>query len=245
MDKSYDKHPDSVDKSQDKLPDSFDPSKFDVANLIKTPHNKRVYDAIQNLKKAVNDLADYGQAHPSKAPNAPGTREDIDAAREIKKRERNVAAQLSLVKTLYRQSLLKVREEKAMTAEDKAFNDKLILGLSNLRYEEQSLRKEIKGAEKYDHKYTKLPLIDREAFLAKFPELASASEHELMIARIEHEHSDRLKLEERRQEKLKEKQKLFSEVKKSKENLTNLDSMVDRIEDVMGPIRKTLTHDDE
>ena len=94
------------------------------------------------------------------------------------------------------------------------------------------------------HKYTKLPLIDREAFLAQFPEHTSASEHELMIARIEHEYQDRVKLEERRQEKLKEKQKLISEVKKSKENLTNLDSMVDRIEEAMAPIRKVLANDE-
>lgn len=90
------------------------------------------------------------------------------------------------------------------------------------------------------HKYTKLPLIPVEEFLDKFPEHKSLSEHDLMIARIEHEHQDRVKLEERRQEKLKQKQKLIAEVKKSKENLTNLDSMYDKIEDAMAPIRKVL-----
>lgn len=65
-----------------------------------------------------------------------------------------------------------------------------------------------------------------------------------MIARIEHEHQDRVKLEERRQEKLKQKQKLIAEVKKSKENLTNLDSMYDKIEEAMAPIRKVLANDE-
>ena len=65
-----------------------------------------------------------------------------------------------------------------------------------------------------------------------------------MIARIEHEHQDRVKLEERRQEKLKQKQKLIAEVKKSKENLTNLDSMYDKIEEAMAPIRKVLANEE-
>jgi THO complex subunit 5 len=61
-----------------------------------------------------------------------------------------------------------------------------------------------------------------------------------MIARIEQEHQDRVKLEERRQEKLKQKQKLIAEVKKGKDDLTKLDSMVEKFVEAAEPIRKVL-----
>jgi THO complex subunit 5 len=108
---------------------------------------------VQNLKKLINELVDYQLAHP-KNPK-PGSREDIDkekkATQEIERREKYIRAQLSIVKTLYRQSVLKVREEKAKTSDDRAVNDALILGLHNLKYEEQSLRSEISAAENYEY----------------------------------------------------------------------------------------------
>jgi THO complex subunit 5 len=79
-----------------------------------------------------------------------------------------------------------------------------------------------------------------EEFLEKFPQHADATEHNLMVARIEHEHQDRVRLEERRQEKLKQKQKLIAEVKKGKDDLTKLDSMVEKFVEAAEPIRKVL-----
>lgn len=93
---------------------------------------------------------------------------------------------------------------------------------------------------RYSHKYTKLPLISAEEFIQEFPEHANASEHELMVARIEHEHQVRVKLEERRTEKLKQKQKLIAEVKKGKDKLTNLDGMLQEFVDSGDPIMKVL-----
>ncbi|KAF2255379.1 hypothetical protein BU26DRAFT_417888 [Trematosphaeria pertusa] len=219
-----------------------DLSSFNTADLIKTPHNSRLYQENQNLKKHVNDLIDYQLAHPRNPK--PVTREEIDNDKKVKleihKREKLIRSQLSVIKTLYRQSVLKVREEKAKTADDRAVNDALILGLHNLKYEEQSLRSEIAAAENYDHKYTKLPLIPVEDFLEQFPEHEDASDHDLMIARIEHEHRERVKLEDRRQEKLKQKQKLISEVKKGKDELTKLDSMVEKFVEAAEPIKKML-----
>jgi len=126
---------------------------FDIANLVKSPHNVRLYKEVQNLKKLVNDLVDYQLAHP-KHPK-PTAREDIDkdkkAHGEIEKQEKYIRAQLSIIKSLYRQSVLKVREEKAKTSDDRAVNDALILGLHNLKYEEQSLRSEISAAENYEY----------------------------------------------------------------------------------------------
>lgn len=129
-----------------------DLSSFNTADLIKTPHNSRLYQENQNLKKHVNDLIDYQLAHPRNPK--PVTREEIDNDKKVKleihKREKLIRSQLSVIKTLYRQSVLKVREEKAKTADDRAVNDALILGLHNLKYEEQSLRSEIAAAENYE-----------------------------------------------------------------------------------------------
>jgi len=140
-----------VAQVEDALP--ADLSTFNVADLIKTPHNARLHKEVQNLKKLINELVDYQLAHP-KNPK-PVSREDMDkekeATREIEKREKYIRAQLSVIKTLYRQSILKVREEKAKTSDDRAVNDALILGLHNLKYEEQSLRSEISAAENYEY----------------------------------------------------------------------------------------------
>lgn len=127
-------------------------SGFNIADLIKSPHNLRLHAEVQNLKKLINDLVDYQLAHPKIAK--PTTREEIDsdkkATQEIEKREKYIRAQLSIIKSLYRQSVLKVREEKTKTSDDRAVNDALILGLHNLKYEEQSLRSEISAAENYE-----------------------------------------------------------------------------------------------
>jgi THO complex subunit 5 len=86
----------------------------------------------------------------------------------------------------------------------------------------------------------KLPLISAEQYLEEFPEQRELSEHDLTTARIEHEHQIRLKLEERRQEKLKQKQKLIAEVKKGKDDLTKLDTMVEKFIEAAEPIKKVL-----
>ncbi|KAJ4370400.1 hypothetical protein N0V83_004918 [Neocucurbitaria cava] len=234
-----------VIRSQSDTAMPADLSTFNVADLIKTPHNVRLYNEVQKLKKLVNDLVDYQLAHPKNTK--PVTRSEIDNEKqthqEIEKREKYIRAQLSIIKSLYRQSVLKVREEKAKTSDDRAVNDALILGLHNLKYEEQSLRSEISAAENYDHKYMKLPLISVEEFLEQFPEHKDSTEHELMTARVEHEHQIRVKLEDRRQEKLKQKQKLIAEVKKGKDDLTKLDTMVEKFIEAAEPIKKVLATD--
>lgn len=82
------------------------------------------------------------------------------------------------------------------------------------------------------HKYLSLPLIPVEEFLAIHPEHNESSEHELMIARINHEHAEREKLEQARQELLKRKQALIAENKKRKDDLANLDQDLERFIDV-------------
>jgi len=127
-------------------------SQLNLADNIKTPHNSRLHREIQILKKRVTELTEYQQAHPKPANCA--TRQEIETEKRVQReliaREKRLKAQLSTVKTLYRQSVLKVREEKAITADHRAVNDALILGLHNLKYEEQSLRSEIAAAENFE-----------------------------------------------------------------------------------------------
>ena len=145
-----DVHTPSNAKFSDAMP--TDLFTFNMADLVKTSHNTRLYKEVQALKDLINGLVDYQIAHPKIAK--PATREEVDndkkASREIDKREKYIRAQLSIIKALYRQSVLKVREEKAKTSDDRAVNDALILGLHNLKYEEQSLRSEISAAENYE-----------------------------------------------------------------------------------------------
>jgi hypothetical protein len=82
------------------------------------------------------------------------------------------------------------------------------------------------------HKYLSLPLIPVEEFLQLHPEHQDTNDHELMIARINHEHSEREKLEQARQELLKRKQALIAENKKRKDDLANLDKDLERFIDV-------------
>lgn len=82
------------------------------------------------------------------------------------------------------------------------------------------------------HKYLSLPLIPVDEFLELFPEHRESNEHDLMIARINHEHAEREKLEQARQELLKRKQALIAENKKRKDDLANLDQDLEKFIDV-------------
>lgn len=132
--------------SNDTLP--VDLSNFNIPDFVKTSHNLRLYQEVQKLKKLINELVDYQIAHPLNEQASAESKKKTKT--EIEKKEKYIRAQLSIIKTLYRQSVLRVREEKANTADVKAVNDALILGLHNLKYEEQSLRSEISAAENYE-----------------------------------------------------------------------------------------------
>lgn len=121
---------------------------FKIANMIKTPHNTRLYEEVQNLKKLVNELVDFQLAHPKSSDASDADKKE---GQEIVQKEKYIRGQLSIIKALYRQSVLKVREEKSNTSDDRAVNDALILGLHNLKYEKQSLESEISAAENYEY----------------------------------------------------------------------------------------------
>ncbi|EEA22027.1 conserved hypothetical protein [Talaromyces marneffei ATCC 18224] len=176
----------------------------------------------------------------------------------ISKQQKILYSLLAQLRGLNRDAVLRVRETKQVTAEARQEIDRLHLQLQNLYYEQKHLMGEIAACESYEfvyapspfyrmyiltvdwhsHKYLSLPLIPEEEFLELFPEHASLDAHELMIARIKHEHDEREKLEQARQELLKRKQALIAENKKRKDDLANLDADLERFIDAAKPIQK-------
>ena len=71
-----------------------------------------------------------------------------------------------------------------------------------------------------------------EEFLEQHPEYECADESALMIARIKHEHAERDKLEQARQELLKTKQGLIADNMKRKDDLASLDKDLEKFIDV-------------
>ncbi|KAI5302633.1 hypothetical protein KEM56_000502, partial [Ascosphaera pollenicola] len=125
-----------------------------------------------------------------------------------------------------------VRATKHATADARAEIDRLHLHLQNLYYEQRHLSGEIAACDAYDHKYTALPLIPEDEFLRLFPEHANSSPHDLMVARITHEHAEREALEHQRQQLLKKRQALIAENKKRKDDLASLDKDLERFIDL-------------
>ncbi|OJK02992.1 hypothetical protein ASPACDRAFT_1879144 [Aspergillus aculeatus ATCC 16872] len=164
-------------------------------------------------------------------PSADSYSDSEKRALAASKEQKQLFALLARLRGLNRDAILRVRETKQATAEARQEIDRLHLQLQNLYYEQRHLTGEIAACESYDHKYLALPLIPLEEFLALHPEHRESDEHDLMIARINHEHAEREKLEQARQELLKRKQALIAENNKRKEDLASLDQDLERFID--------------
>ncbi|GAB1198821.1 hypothetical protein APSETT444_008151 [Aspergillus pseudonomiae] len=123
--------------------------------------------------------------------------------------QKQLFALLARLRGLNREAVLRVRETKQSTAEARQEIDRLHLQLQNLYYEQRHLTGEIAACESYE----------------------DSDPHELMIARINHEHAEREKLEQARQALLKRKQALIAENNKRKEDLASLDQDLERFID--------------
>ncbi|PYI28670.1 hypothetical protein BP00DRAFT_350538 [Aspergillus indologenus CBS 114.80] len=165
-------------------------------------------------------------------PSADSYSDSEERALAASKEQKQLFALLARLRGLNRDAILRVRDTKQATAEARQEIDRLHLQLQNLYYEQRHLTGEIAACESYDHKYLALPLIPLEEFLALHPEHRESDEHDLMIARINHEHAEREKLEQARQELLKRKQALIAENNKRKEDLASLDQDLERFIDV-------------
>lgn len=218
------------------------------ADLVSDPSLLPVLETSAEAHRECQKLIDL--LDPSAA-----ARDDPSAAEQrraaISRQQKTVYALLAKLRGLNRDAILRVRETKQATAEARQEIDRLHLQLQNLYYEQRHLMSEIAACESYEcvypslqvfihlrlmlcfsHQYRNLPLIPVEEFLELHPHLRDADEHELMIARINHEHAEREKLEQARQELLKRKQALIAENKKRKDDLASLDQDLEKFIDV-------------
>ena len=175
---------------------------------------------------------------------------------ELAKEQKHLFTSISHLRGLHRNACLSARETKAATAEARQEVDRLHLQLQNLYYEQRHLQNEIAACESYEydlasvyqnwlmereryhadatdsHKYQQLPLIPVEQFLAEYPDHANDQDNDLMVARIDHERTEREALEQQRQELLKRKQKMIADNKRRKDDLANLDKDLEKFIDV-------------
>ncbi|KAL4900005.1 hypothetical protein BDW74DRAFT_171090 [Aspergillus multicolor] len=158
--------------------------------------------------------------------------------------QKHLFALLAQLRGQNRDAIFRVRDTKQRTAEARQEIDRLHLQLQNLYYEQRHLTGEIAACQSYDHKYRSLPLIPVEEFLELHPDHRESDEHELMVARINHEHAEREKLEQARQELLKRKQALITENSKRKEDLASLDQDLEKLLNLSRSYSKRNTNHD-
>ncbi|KAI0890609.1 Fms-interacting protein-domain-containing protein [Annulohypoxylon maeteangense] len=163
-----------------------------------------------------------------------------EALQEASKQQKLLITNLAQLRGLHRAAYFAARQTKSQTSEARQEVDRLHLQLQNLYYEQRHLQGEISACESYDHTYQQLPLIPLEDFIALKPDHTEDDEVTLMIARIDHERSEREALEQKRMELLKRKQKLIADNKKRKEDLANLDKELEKFIDAAKPIQKLL-----
>ncbi|KAI5849985.1 Fms-interacting protein-domain-containing protein [Tricharina praecox] len=171
---------------------------------------------------------------------------DPDAQQNLIERSRGLKqlnALLQQLKCLHRTAVMSARDAKDVTRDARQEVDRLHLQLQNLYYEQRHLRGEITACIDFPHKYTSLPLISEEEFLAAHPEHAEMDAHNLMIARIRNEKVVREDLEKQRKELLATKQQLINENKKRKDDLANLDEQLKRFIESSRPIQTTFQKD--
>ncbi|KKY18007.1 hypothetical protein UCRPC4_g05210 [Phaeomoniella chlamydospora] len=155
--------------------------------------------------------------------------------------QKQLHSHLSILRGQNRAAILDVRATKSQTAEARQEVDRLHLQLQNLLYEQRHLEGEIAACEDYEiltnlfsylyensHAYAHLPLLPESEFLTLFPEHSDLPETELMPLRIQHEKSEREKLETQRQELLKQKAELVAENGRRKDDLKKLDERMEK-----------------
>lgn len=146
----------------------------------------------------------------------------------LSKQQKLLHTHLAQLRSLNRKAITSVRDTKSSTAEARTEIDSLHLQLQNLYYEQRHLRGEIAGCEDYKHIYAEIPMIGLDDFMALHPELETASEHDLTVARIEDEHAQRRALEEQKQALLKRKEALLKDVGARKDELAKLDTEMEK-----------------
>ncbi|KAI5285897.1 hypothetical protein KEM52_002229 [Ascosphaera acerosa] len=205
-------------------------------------------EALAECQRLLDLLAEHAQAAAAAASSASTSSataatlssDPHASSRTISLAQKRIFAYLAKLRGLNRDAVLRVRATKQLTADARAEIDGLHLHLQNLYYKQRHLQSEIAACENYPHRYTALPLLEREEFLARFPQHAQLDEDGLMIARIEHELAEREALEQQRQELLAKKESLIAENRKRKEELARLDADLEKYIEAAKPIQKIL-----
>ncbi|KAI2470009.1 Fms-interacting protein-domain-containing protein [Annulohypoxylon bovei var. microspora] len=205
-----------------------------IDELVTDPNLLTVLDASRDTRLQALNLVDQIAAA------GPVQNASPEALQETSKQQKLLITNLAQLRGLHRAAYFAARQTKSQTSEARQEVDRLHLQLQNLYYEQRHLQGEILACESYDHTYQQLPLVPLEDFIALKPEHADDDENTLMIARIDHERSDREALEQKRMELLKRKQKLIADNKKRKEDLANLDKELEKFIDAAKPIQKLL-----
>ncbi|KJZ77862.1 hypothetical protein HIM_02499 [Hirsutella minnesotensis 3608] len=199
--------------------------------------DKIVTESTLSAVLQISDQArDQAQALLRLVDRAREGRPSAELQAEIAKQQKHLLTSISYLRGLHRTACISARDTKSRTSEARQEVDRLHLQLQNLYYEQHHLQGEISACESYDHKYTQLPLIPVDEFLAQHPQYAEVGENELMVARIDHERAEREALEQQRQELLKRKQKLIADNKRRKDDLANLDQDLEKFIDAAKPI---------
>ncbi|OTB02129.1 hypothetical protein M426DRAFT_62760 [Hypoxylon sp. CI-4A] len=203
-----------------------------IDEIVTDPNLLTVLNASRDARLQALSLVDQiAAAGPTESAS-------LESQLETSKQQKLLITNLAQLRGLHRAAYFGARQTKSQTSEARQEVDRLHLQLQNLYYEQRHLQGEISACESYDHTYQQLPLIPLEEFLAAKPEHADDDENTLMIARIEHERSEREALEQKRMELLKRKQKLIADNKKRKDDLANLDKELEKFIDAAKPIQK-------
>ncbi|RYO81378.1 hypothetical protein DL766_002813 [Monosporascus sp. MC13-8B] len=203
-----------------------------VDDIVTDPNLSTVLDTSRDTRLQALALVDLIAA------TGPVENASTEAQLEISKQQKLLITNLAQLRGLHRAAFFGARQTKSQTSEARQEVDRLHLQLQNLYYEQRHLQGEIAACESYDHTYQQLPLIPVEEFLVLHPEHADDDENTLMVARIEHERTEREALEQKRMELLRRKQKLIADNKKRKDDLANLDKELEKFIDAAKPIQK-------
>ncbi|KAF2416436.1 hypothetical protein EJ08DRAFT_673746 [Tothia fuscella] len=188
-----------------------------------------VLSAADRARQQCLSILDLLEAHHSSETTGASTSSvDIQSLeKQLAEQRKALNAHLAKVRGLNRTAILNVRKTKQETADARGEVDTLHLQLQNLKYEQSHLRRQIGICEGFDHPYQSLPLIPVDEFLALAPQHAELEEHELMLARIQHEHDEREATKNKQMGLLKKKEELMHENSKRKVEVDKLDKQLE------------------
>jgi len=136
----------------------------------------------------------------------------------------SAASVFAMLKSAHRLKSFKVRDQKSTAMEARQRVDRAHLGLQNLLYERAHLEREIRTCLEYQSEYQDVPLHDLDDFSALRDDPLPDDDHELMLARLKFELSERQRLEKERKDLLARKLTLGKDTEAQKAKLEELES---------------------